>query len=67
MSSCDDLQQTLERSEAIIIATNHKEFEDYLTAENLKKHNIKIIIDGKNCLNKEEIIDAGMLYKGIGK
>ncbi len=65
-SDVDSMKELLEKSEAIIFVTNHKEF-DELNGEMLKKNNIKVIIDGMNTLDKEDIEKAGVIYKGIGR
>ncbi len=65
-SDVDSLEELLEKSEAIIFVTNHKEF-NKLNGEMLKKNDIKIIIDGMNALDKEDIEKAGVIYKGIGR
>jgi nucleotide sugar dehydrogenase len=65
-SDFKNLEETLKNSDIIIIATNHIEFKK-ISGKLLKKHNIKIVIDGKNCLNKSEIIKEGIIYKGIGQ
>ncbi len=67
MSTAENLNEILDFSYAILVATDHKQFKEQLTAENLKKHNIKVVIDGKNCLDKNEIESYGIIYKGIGK
>ena len=28
---------------------------------------VKVVIDGRNCLQKEKFIEAGIVYKGIGR
>jgi len=65
-SSEKSLEEFLKKSAAIIIATNHKEFEK-LDAQIFKENNILAIIDGKNCLDPLAIKKAGILYKGIGR
>lgn len=60
--SMDDL---LKFSDAIIIITNHKQFLS-IDGKLLKEYNVKIVIDGKNCLDKENIESNNILYKGIG-
>jgi nucleotide sugar dehydrogenase len=65
LSNTGSLEEILENSFAIVIATDHRVFKD-LTAEILTKYGIKIVIDGKNCLNKQELVSAGIYYKGIG-
>ena len=64
-SSEKSLEEILEKSEALIVATNHKDFVAIDPAL-FKKHGIKVIIDGMNCLDKEAIEKHGIIYKGIG-
>jgi len=59
ISTCSSLDEILEKSYAILIATDHDEFKK-IDAELLKKYDIKIVIDGKNCLDKEAIISNGI-------
>lgn len=63
----NSIEETLDWAEAIVLAVNHTEFLEHLTPENLLKHNIKVIIDGKNVLDKQGIKDKGIYYKGIGR
>jgi nucleotide sugar dehydrogenase len=66
-SSEKSLKEILKKATAIIVATDHKEFIDKLTDVYLKKYDIKAVIDGKNCLDKNKIKKAGIVYKGIGR
>lgn len=59
------LAQILKKSEALILVTNHAEFEKIKPAV-FKSNKIKVIIDGKNCLDKAAIEKLGIIYKGIG-
>ena len=65
-SDVDSMGELLEKSDAIILVTNHKEFNG-LDGEMLKKNNIKVIIDGVNSLDKDDIENNGVIYKGIGR
>lgn len=65
-STTESLESLLEKSEALVLATNHKEFLEIDPAL-FKKHGIKVIVDGMNALNKEEIEKHGIIYKGIGR
>lgn len=65
-SNVRNLKELLEKSDYLILATNHKEFID-LEQKLFKNYNIKIIIDGKNCLDREKIKKLGIIYKGIGR
>lgn len=66
-SSMKSLDAILKKSQAIIVATNHREFIETLTPDLLKKHHIKVIVDGKNCLDRDAFKKAGIIYKGIGR
>jgi len=65
-SDVKDLNELLKKSDYLILATDHKEFKD-MDLNKLKEKNIKIVIDGRNCLNKEKIKSLGILYHGIGR
>lgn len=66
-SSAKSLDALLKKSQALVLVTDHQEFKDTLTPALLKKHGIKVIIDGKNCLDKASFAKAGIIYKGIGR
>jgi nucleotide sugar dehydrogenase len=66
-STSQSLENILEKSQAVIVTTDHQEFKELLTPELLTKHNIKVIIDGKNCLDKDSFEAAGIIYRGIGR
>jgi len=65
-STVKNLEEILKKSTAIIIATDHKEFKE-IDPKLFKKHGIKVIIDGRNCLDKDAIQKLGIVYKGIGR
>lgn len=66
MSNVRDARELLKKSEAVILVTNHKEFEN-LSSRDLKASGVKILIDGLNVLDKDAIRKAGIIYKGIGR
>jgi nucleotide sugar dehydrogenase len=66
-SDVGTLDELLGGVEALVLVTNHREFIDALTPDLLKKHGISVIIDGKNCLDKASFLEAGIIYKGIGR
>jgi nucleotide sugar dehydrogenase len=65
-STVHSLEAALEGSNAVIIATDHDEFTN-LTPESLAHNQIQILIDGRNCMNKEAFVQSGIYYKGIGR
>lgn len=65
-SSAKSLEGLLKKSDALILATDHREFKEINPAL-FKKHGIKVVIDGKNCLDRDAIRKYGIMYKGIGR
>ena len=60
------IEEALSGSSAVIVATGHKEFKN-LSPKFFADRNISIVIDGRNCLPKDEFLSAGIIYKGIGR
>jgi nucleotide sugar dehydrogenase len=65
-STVASLDEALTDVQAVIIATAHKEFKQ-LSPDYLKTKGIKIVIDGRNCLDKSAFLEAGLAYYGIGR
>lgn len=65
LSDVKSLEELLQKSEALIVATNHDIFKK-IPVSMFKKYNIKVVIDGKNCLDKAILEKNGIIYKGIG-
>lgn len=65
-SDVDTLEGLFKKVDFLILCTNHNEFIN-LDYNLLKKHKIKIIIDGRNCLDKNKIKSLGITYRGIGR
>jgi len=61
-----DLLSAIKNAEAILIATAHKEIREGLLAL-LPATKVKVIVDGRNCLDKEKVIKLGIIYRGIGR
>ena len=66
LSTVKSLDELLEKSDALLLTTNHTEFMK-IPVKTFVKNNIKIIVDGKNCLDKKAIQAAGIVYAGIGR
>jgi UDP-N-acetyl-D-glucosamine dehydrogenase len=65
-SSSLSLDDALDGSYAVIIATAHKEFKE-LEPEYFLKKGVQVIVDGNNCLDKDKFEKAGIVYRGIGR
>ncbi len=66
LNTANSLEEALQGTFAIVIATAHREFTK-IGADTLKRFGVKIVIDGRNCLDKEAIVKSGIYYKGIGR
>lgn len=66
MSTCSSLNELLSKVDAVVIATNHKVLNE-LKLQDLIDNNVKVIIDGKNCLSSEITNSDKIIYKGIGR
>lgn len=60
------LEDTLSAADYVIVATDHTLFRE-ITPEILKHYNIEAVIDGRNCLSKDDFVKAGIIYRGIGR
>ena len=65
-STAANLEEVLKNSDAIVIATNHREFVE-IPPEKFSEYGVKVVIDGMNCLDKEKILKQGIIYRGIGR
>lgn len=65
-STVGSIGELLKKSQAIVLVTAHNEFKA-LDPKIFKKHGIKVVIDGVNCLDRDAIAKTGVIYKGIGR
>lgn len=65
LSTVNNLDDALD-SECIVLVTAHDEFKK-MDIKKLKQSGVKVIIDGRNCLDKNKIKNNGIIYKGIGR
>jgi UDP-N-acetyl-D-glucosamine dehydrogenase len=62
----NSVESILMDSDAIIVATSHNEFINLSTIDFVGT-NVKVIIDGRNCLDKKQFLESTIYYKGIGR
>lgn len=62
----ESIEDALAGAHGAIIATSHRAFRS-LAPEDFLKHDVRIVIDGKNCLPKHLFVTAGIRYHGIGR
>jgi len=65
-SDVKTLDEALKGAKAVLIATCHDEFKK-ITINKLKANKVKVVVDGRNCLNKKIFKGSGIVYKGVGR
>lgn len=62
-ATLDDAMQDVD---AVLIATDHSAFRA-LTPFHFMRSGVDIVVDGRNCLRKDDFEKSGILYSGIGR
>ena len=65
-SHAKSVEEALSGARGAIVATAHRAFKA-LQPHTFIDRDVRVVIDGKNCLQKQLFIDAGIAYKGIGR
>ena len=65
-STANDLEKALTGADAALIATDHTIFKA-LGPEDFEECGVAIVVDGRNCLDKEAFERKGITYRGIGR
>lgn len=65
-STVSSLEEALHGADAALIATAHNEFKA-LTPDTFLANQVRVVVDGRNCLQKEAFLEAGITYRGIGR
>ena len=66
LSTHESLEDAIKDADCVVIATDHKQFRE-IDPMLFKKANVKVILDGRNILDKDKIEKLGIVYKGIGR
>ena len=66
-STVPTLEEALTGSSVLMLATDHDSIVQKLTPEFLHQHGVRLVIDGKNALKPKALLEAGILYYGIGR
>lgn len=65
-SSARSLQEALRGADAAVLATDHAQF-CALTPRDFEQEGVPIVVDGRNCLDKQAFSKSGVFYRGIGR
>jgi UDPglucose 6-dehydrogenase len=63
----DSATEALEGADAAVLVTEWKEFAELDWAAAAERMNRALVVDGRNFLDPEKLIDAGFEYEGIGR
>lgn len=66
VSSAKSLREALEGAAAVVIATDHALIRE-LTCATLRQFGVKVVVDGRNCLDRDSFEGSGIAYRGIGR
>lgn len=59
-------ERVISAYDAVVVATAHKEF--IMGAHSLvQSDRLKVVVDGRNCLDAAMFEGSGIIYKGIGR
>jgi nucleotide sugar dehydrogenase len=66
VSKPEEIARAIQGYDGVILATAHTEFRS-LDPGFFEKAGVKVVVDGRNCLNKAAFKDSAVLYSGIGR
>jgi UDP-N-acetyl-D-glucosamine dehydrogenase len=52
------------KAECLVLVTDHSEF---VKMDYKSPGNVKVVVDGRNCLDRQKIEAQGIVYRGIGR
>ncbi|MDP3735650.1 MAG: nucleotide sugar dehydrogenase [bacterium] len=64
-STAETIDEAVSGATAVVVATAHQQFVD-LSPDFFTTHGVRAVVDGRNCLDKEKFLTAGIVYRGIG-
>lgn len=65
-STTTSLKMAIANAPAVVIATAHRLFR-WLEPAYFLQNGVSIVVDGRNCLNKQKFAASGLIYRGIGR
>ena len=66
-NTVNSIDACLDGAKAVIVVTEHSDVVEKLSAANFGEIGIKVVIDGRNCLDGDRIREQNVLYRGIGR
>lgn len=66
-SDVSSLDKALESTSVVVVATAHDVFVKTLTPKFLERYGVSVVLDGRNCLDKDAFTRSSVAYAGIGR
>ncbi|WP_163654773.1 UDP-glucose/GDP-mannose dehydrogenase family protein [Listeria sp. PSOL-1] len=67
VNSAETIEEALEDADAALILTEWNEIKNISSTQFLLSMKQPIVLDGRNCLNQKEMLDAGVIYEAVGR
>jgi UDPglucose 6-dehydrogenase len=64
---CNDVEELADAADALVLVTEWEEFREQNWEQLGKSMRKRLIIDGRNFLPEDQLIEAGFTYRGIGR
>jgi UDPglucose 6-dehydrogenase len=65
---CDSALEAVDGADAVVLVTEWPEFKELDWAGEVKERlNTPVVVDGRNFLDREALVEAGFTYEGIGR
>jgi len=61
------LSEAISNSHSVVVATAHNEFREQLSGRYLAEHNVRVAVDGRNCLSSKECAEYNIIFKAVGR
>jgi UDP-N-acetyl-D-glucosamine dehydrogenase len=65
-ASAKSIHEALRGADAALLATDHTMFRS-LSPKEFSNEGVGIVIDGRNCLDKDSFVNSAVTYRGIGR
>ena len=65
---CDTVLELASETDALVLVTEWPEFRELDWAGEVKRRmRVPLVVDGRNFLDREQLVEAGFTYEGIGR
>lgn len=66
-NTVESIDDCINDAKAIVIVTEHSDVIDKISSADFSKLDVEVVVDGRNCLDRNMIQKHNILYRGIGR